>query len=175
MPADTLLTSNSALTLGDLTSPALITPRLRGQDATSVIQELGETLAREAREPDLQSFQQAVLKREHLGGTSMEAGMAFPHARLAELKELSFALGRSDVLLSWNINEVPSVRLVFLIAVPANDSARYLSLISGLARLAKDRPLVERILTAHDAAQIFEILRQVNLRASSETLNPVRL
>ena len=84
------------MTLADFTSPGMIIPHLRGQDAASVIQELSHALQREGRVPDLLPFYHAVLNREFLVSTDMEAGMALPHARLPGLKELAFAFGRSD-------------------------------------------------------------------------------
>ena len=98
--------------------------------------------------------------------------MAFPHARLPALKEVSFSLGRSDEPLRWGTRSAPTVRLVFLLAVPATDSTQYLLLISSLARLAKDHRLVETLHTARDSFQIIEVLKQVELRASSpKTVN----
>ena len=157
------------MTLADFTTPGLIVPRLRGQDAASVIQELSQALQRENRVADLLPFYHAVLNREFLLSSDWEAGMAFPHARLPALKEISFALGRSDEPLSWGGNAVRSVRLVFLIAVPATDSTQYLSLISGLARLAKEERLVEQLHAAPDTDQIFEALHQVKLRSSTNS------
>jgi len=157
------------MTLADFTSPGLIVPRLRGQDAASVIQELSQALQRENRVPDLLPFYHAVLNREFLLSSDWEAGMAFPHARLPALKQLSFALGRSDKPLSWGGNVVRTVRLVFLIAVPATDSTQYLSLISGLARLAKEERLVEQLHAALDTEQICEALHHVKLRCSTNS------
>ena len=153
------------MTLADFTSPGLIIPRLRDQDVASVIQELSQALQREGRVPDLLPFYHAALNREFLVSTDMEAGIAFPHARLPGLKELSFALGRSGEPLTWGTRAARSVRLVFLIAVPATDSTQYLSLISGLARLAKDGRLVEKLHHAQDTFQIFDVLQQIKLRA----------
>lgn len=152
------------MTLAEFTSPELIVPHLRGRDLPSIIQELSQPLQREARVPDLLPFYQAVLNREFLGSTDLEPGMAFPHARLPGLKELSFAFGRSDEPLDWGGKAGRSVRLVFLMAVPATDSTRYLLLISGLARLAKDPLLVEKLYRAADVVQIVELFRQVNVR-----------
>lgn len=155
------------MTLADFTTPGLIIPRLRGRDAATVIQELAAAMQQEGRVPDAESLCRAALSREGQGGTDMEDGMAFPHARLAGLKELSFALGRSDGPLLWGAGTARSVRLVFLLAVPAMDYTQYLRLISGLARLAKDGPLVKQLHAAQDAAQIIGLLRQVELKASS--------
>jgi mannitol/fructose-specific phosphotransferase system IIA component (Ntr-type) len=90
--------------------------------------------------------------------------MAFPHARLGSLKWVSFALGRSQQPLAWGSKSRPSVRLVFLLAVPATDSTQYLPLISGLVRLAKDERLLETMLTEANPEQLFKALQQVELR-----------
>jgi mannitol/fructose-specific phosphotransferase system IIA component (Ntr-type) len=155
------------MTLADFTSPGLIIPRLRGQDVATVIQELSRALQRQNRVPDLLPFYHAALNREFLVSTDMEAGMAFPHARLPGLKELSFALGRSDEPLAWATNTGRPVKLVFLIAIPPTDSTQYLLLISGLARLAKNGGLVEKLYAAQDNFQMLEVLQQIELRSSS--------
>lgn len=155
------------MTLADFTSPGLVVPRLCGRDAAAVIQELGQALWRGQRIPDLPQFCRAVLQRESQASTVMEAGMAFPHARLPDLEDISYAFGRSDAPLRWGADAAGSGRLVFLLAVPANDSTQYLRLISGLARLAKARPLVEKLHAAPEASQIMEVLRQVGLHPNS--------
>ena len=155
------------MTLADFTSPDLIIPRFRGQDAASVIQELSQTLQRDQRIPDLLPFYHAALNREFMVSTDMQAGMAFPHARLPGLKEVSFAFGRSDQPLGWGANATAAVRLVFLLAVPATDSTHYILVLSGLARLARDSRLVEKLHEALDTPQILEVLGQVELRTTS--------
>jgi PTS system fructose-specific IIC component len=158
------LAIQNAATLADLTSPALIVSALRGQGAADAIRELSEALCRDGRVPATRPFCDAVMKREMLASTEMEAGMAFPHARLAEISELSFAVGRSTRPFGWGATGKGSVRLMFLIAVPESGSADYLLLISGLARLSKDRQLVERLLAAESATQALAVLRSVPLR-----------
>jgi mannitol/fructose-specific phosphotransferase system IIA component (Ntr-type) len=166
----------NAMTLADFTSPGLILPHLRGQDAASVIQELSQALQREKRVPDLLPFYHAALNHEFLVNSDMEAGMAFPHARLPGLKELAFAVGRSKAPLDWGSKNTHSVKLVFLIAVPATDSTQYLLFVSGLARLAKDNRLVEKLHAANDTFQILEALQQIKLQSgqTNDTLKKLR-
>src|SRR5688572_5282629 len=132
------------MTLADFTIPGLIVPHLNGQTAPEVIEELTQALQREGRVPEVRSFYQAVQKREALVSTAMEEGMAFPHARVEGLAQLSFALGRSAQPLTWGTPQGHRIRLVFLMAVPGADLGQYLSLISGLARLGKNRVLLEK-------------------------------
>ena len=156
------------MTLDDFTSPSLIVPRVHGREAASVLQELADALMREQRVPDGSKFLEAVLNREAIMGSDWEAGVAFPHARLAELKDLSFAVGRSEEPLAWGGKAVRAVRLVFLIAIPLHQSEQYLSLISGLARLSKAEQIVEKIHRADDAQQIFELLQQIKVQTERE-------
>jgi mannitol/fructose-specific phosphotransferase system IIA component (Ntr-type) len=167
MSSEAQLPPPAVLTLADFTSPGLIIPQLRGEESASVIKELSQVLQAEKRVGDLLPFYQAALNREFMLSTEMEAGIAFPHARVAGSKQLSVALGRSAAPLSWGPNTGRSVRLVFLMAVPATDATQYLSLISGLARLAKDAALVAKLHAARDAAELFAVLQQVALRTNS--------
>jgi len=155
------------MTLADFTSPGLMVPHLRGRDAASVIQELSQAMQREKRVPDSLPFYQAALNREFLLSSDQEAGMAFPHARCPGLKDLIFAFGRSDEPLRWGAKAVCSVRLVFLLAVPATDSTQYLSVVAGLARLAKNPPLLQSLQAVPGEARMFEVFQQVELRNNS--------
>lgn len=172
LPDSTGVGSAIAMTLADFTGPGLIIPHLRGCDAASAIQELSHALQSNERIPDFLPFYLSAVNREFLVSTEMKAGMAFPHARLPGLKRMSFAFGRSDEPLAWSSGSARSVRLVFLMAVPATDSTQYLLLISGLVRLAKEGRLVEKLHVAQDAFQIADVLRQVELRTSSTSNAP---
>lgn len=162
------------MTLADFTAPGLMVPQVRGADAASVIKELSEVLHAENRVPDLLAFCQAALHREFMSGTEMEAGMSFPHARLAGVRQVCFALGRSVDPLRWGQHGARSVRLVFLLAVPTTDATEYLQLISGLVRLSKDAALVGRLLAAREPCRMHDVLLEVSLRLASGAQHPHR-
>ncbi len=159
------LRQNTVSALSDFTSPALIIPHLQGLDRMAVIGELAQAMKTDHRMPASSRFYQAVLNRELLASTEMGKGVAFPHARLPELKDLFFALGRCAQPLRWADTSPPRVRFVFLVAAPESDSGEYLRLISGLVRLAKEGRLINQMEAAGDASRIFEVLQQVKLAA----------
>lgn len=159
----------TATSLADYTREPLIVPQIRQRDAAGAIQELSQILGREGRVPDAASFCQAVLKRELLANTVVDHEMALPHARLSGLKKLSFALGRSVEAFPWGETGARPVRLVFLLAVPAEDNTNYLPLISGLARLSQDRQQMDKLYSASTAAGIFALLDQIHLRVGRTT------
>lgn len=152
-------------TLAHFTSPRLIIPELRGEDAASAIQELSLLLHQEKCVPDMLPFFHAALNHEFLVSSEMDAGMAMPHARLPGLREPVFAVGRSSTPIRWSAGAGRAVSLVFLIATPATDSTRYLLLISSVARLSKSDALMKKLHAAGDAKQMLAVLQQVDLTA----------
>jgi mannitol/fructose-specific phosphotransferase system IIA component (Ntr-type) len=148
-------------TVADYTEPSLMLPLLRSRDAAGVTAEICSALQRQGRVSDLLPFYHAVISHEALSSTVISPGWALPHARIAGIPQLSFALGRTAEPLPWFGGEL--VSLVFLFAVPESDAAAYLSLIAGLAKLGQDHGLLERLGDAPDDRTMFEVLRGIPL------------
>jgi mannitol/fructose-specific phosphotransferase system IIA component (Ntr-type) len=160
------------MTLADFTRPGLIVPHLVSRDAPSAIHELSLALQREGCVPDWLPFYHEALNREFLLSTDMEAGLAFPHARLPGLRELAFAFGRSDAPFTWGPGITHPVRMVFLLAVPSAAADQYLPLVSGLARFSGNRSLLDTIHGAADSVALMAIFRQVVLPGSGVPIVP---
>jgi mannitol/fructose-specific phosphotransferase system IIA component (Ntr-type) len=163
------------MTLADFTKAGLIIPHLVGRDASSVIHELSLALQREGSVTDWLPFYHEALNREFLLSTDMEAGMAFPHARLPGLRELAFAFGRSDAPFAWGPGMTHPVRMVFLLAVPAHDAGDYLPLVSGLARLAADNSAQGALRRAVDPEEILAAFRGIELRGRAGALTAAQI
>jgi len=151
------------MTLAEFTTPGLIVPHLTGRDATSAIHELSLALQRAGCVSDWLQFYHAALTREFLLSTDLAAGVAFPHARSTSVRRLAFAFGRVDPPFLWSPKIPQPAHLVFLVAVPASDSAHYLPLLAGLARLAGLAALRETIQHAPDFLQILAAFEQIDL------------
>jgi PTS system nitrogen regulatory IIA component len=150
-------------TLASFTGPELICPELSTSAAHDVISELCAVLRRQGHITDLMAFQEAVLAREAISPTAFASGWALPHARLCDVPELRFAVARTVQPLAWFGNTVCQVQTVFLFAVPDHAAKAYLNLISAVARLTQNNPLLDRLRTAADAHAIFNVLKEVPL------------
>lgn len=157
--------------LADHTARDLIVPALAARESAGVVRELSRLLHQQGCIRDAATFAEATLVRESLVSTAVDCGLALPHARLADVPELHFALGRSLEPISWGTRSPIPVRLVFLIAVPANDPSQYLPLIAALAKFGKDKVCLDRLLAATVIAEMLVILRQIGL-PSARLANP---
>jgi mannitol/fructose-specific phosphotransferase system IIA component (Ntr-type) len=151
-------------TIAQYTTPGLLIPQLSQTEPVAVIRELCQALEREGRLTDPGSFVETVIRNERQRSTAMSPGWALPHARSSGLTQLSFALGRSVTPIEWFGESAERVHMVFLFAVPEAAAANYLALVSGLARLNQDPAQLEKLFCAPDAAAMFEILGQIELR-----------
>lgn len=170
MPSKPSRKGEPAPSLADYTDAPLVVLQVRERDTAGIIQELSRVLAQGGRVPDLLPFYNAALNREFLVSTATDYGLAFPHARLAGLREVWFALGRSAEPLAWGPRTAQPVRVVFLIAVPASDTTTYLPLIAALGKLGKDRALMKQLLDAPGTEEVLAVLRLVKLRTLREAV-----
>jgi mannitol/fructose-specific phosphotransferase system IIA component (Ntr-type) len=56
------------------------------------------------------------------------------------------------------------VRLVFLLAVPATESTEYLLLVSSLARLERERPILDRLQEASTPLEVLNLLKELRVQ-----------
>jgi PTS system fructose-specific IIC component len=138
-------------------------PDAKGVTAPDVISELCEQLDRENRLGDRVAFMEAVMAREKMSPTSFPPGWALPHARIGNLSQLSFGLARTPQPFPWLGFPAAHVRLVWLFAVPELATKAYLNLVASIARLSQNASLVEQLIRAQDARNMFAILEQVPL------------
>ncbi|HTZ20235.1 MAG TPA: PTS sugar transporter subunit IIA [Opitutaceae bacterium] len=152
-------------TLADYTCPMLLAPGLHGQNPSAVIHELSYLLYRAGFVPDVLPFYRTALERERIGSSATDYGWAWPRAMVQDLAQPCFALGRCLVPLAWSPGLKPSVRCVFLLAVPMNYTDNDRALEAGLRRLNTDQPLRRRLCAARDLGEMFDVLSQINLPA----------
>ena len=85
-----------------------------------------------------------LLNRENESSTFFNEGIAFPHVRVATIKEPLVALG----IPSRGVSDVPTetpTRLVFLILAPVSDPSVQVRILGMLSRLARNRDFVEQV------------------------------
>lgn len=145
------------------TNPRLIRVDLRARDLPSIIHELSVALQEQARIPELLPFYHAALNREYLCCTALGNGLAFPHAAVIGLPELSFAFGKTCTPIPWGSGTCSAVRLVFLSAVPAEDSITYISLVSGFAQLSKNNEIVQQLMLGKTPEEVLALFEQIKI------------
>jgi mannitol/fructose-specific phosphotransferase system IIA component (Ntr-type) len=164
MPLDATISVAAPLTLGEYTRRGLIVPELLQRDTAGIIGELSQVLQREGCVTDVLPCYHTALNQELLCNSALECGVAFPHARLSGVKQLTFAFGRTPEPVIWGAKGSWRAQLIFLLAVPATDAASYLNLLASLARLGRRTEVLEQLRVAENAEAILAVLDKIRMR-----------
>ncbi|KPD00995.1 Heat-responsive suppressor HrsA [Geobacillus sp. BCO2] len=112
--------------LKQLTNVRLIEVGLSLSTKEDVIRHLVRKLDEEGKLYSAESFYQAVMEREALSPTGLEAGLAIPHGKSKSVKEAAFAVAKLvRPIRDWeSIDPANEVELVFLLAIPEGKPSR---------------------------------------------------
>ncbi len=102
----------------------------------------------------------AILDRENESSTFLPTGVAIPHARVADISEITMVMGVSKD----GIKETPDsdpTHLLFLFFSPIKDKefGKHLKLLSKIAAIFRDPSFVKEVANAPDADKIFAIVQ----------------
>jgi mannitol/fructose-specific phosphotransferase system IIA component (Ntr-type) len=147
-----------AIALTDLLDAKHVELTLRPRTPAGAIRELIALLAANEEVTDSEKFLSRVMEREQVNPSTVEHGVAFPHARTDLVEKIVLAIGRSRVGIPFR-HDGKRARLVFLIGVPQRLVSDYLVCVGALARIAKDENIRTQLLHASTADEFIEILR----------------
>jgi len=105
---------------------------------------------------DFSVFYKAIYERESSGSTSIGYGVAIPHARTDQVKEMLLVIGRLSPGIKFENNDELPVQLIFLIGTPKKMVTEYLRLIGKLASHLKDPALRQKLLDATNPDEIIQ-------------------
>ncbi len=100
------------------------------------------------------AFTQAVLAREQATSTGVGHGLAMPHAQLPSISDFAVTLALIPAGCDFAALDGQPVRIIAMIAAPAQNRPRYLHILSAVAGQLNNPQIRERMLAAQDPAQV---------------------
>ncbi len=101
-----------------------------------------------------------LLKRESLGSTGLEKGIAIPHALIDEVKEPFLALAVFEKGIDFEaVDQLPTYVLLMLLGSKNNPGAQ-LKILAHVCRLVKETDFVEQIKKIEDPSDICALLEE---------------
>lgn len=141
----------------DLIVPEVIKVGLTSTDKPAVLRELLQILVDAGKVTDRDTVLDAILKRESLQSTGLEAGFAVPHAKTTAVSELTLAIGIAPDGIDFDaIDQQPS-KLFFLMLAPPDKSGPHIEALSEIARMSKSRAFCSALIHAENAEEVMEL------------------
>ena len=130
---------------------------IQSRDLMGALMELLEVSTMRIQEDfNIRKIANQLMSREKTMTTYLGNGVAMPHMRVKMKRPYLFAIGRvKDGLDFEGLKEYNDVRLLFLLLASENEK-NYLNVLASLARLFRDRDLVDNMITAPNTATFAE-------------------
>lgn len=133
-------------------------PELESADKQAVLTELSTLIANDLTGTDAKTIANALSIREELDSTGIESGIAIPHAKVENILDPVFCIGRSRNGVNFNSHDGKPVYLFFVLLVPTSQSGEHIKVLARLAKLLSTQGLKEKLITAVNAEEIYSLI-----------------
>lgn len=141
--------------LTEILRPEMVWPNLRASTKPEVIRELARHMAANDTTLNETSIGEILMERERLGSTGIRDGIAIPHGKVPGLNRLIIACGRSEKGVDFDAHDKRPTHLFFVLLAPESAAGQHLKALARLSRLLNDATFREKLMTAKNAAEIF--------------------
>ncbi|MFC2169085.1 PTS sugar transporter subunit IIA [Acidobacteriota bacterium] len=132
---------------------------LKPGDKNHVLKDFVAVLKKRRLVGDDKKILEALLKREKLGSTGLERGLAIPHALIDEIKDsfLALAVVKNGVNFEA-VDQMPTF-ILFLLLGNKDNPGLQLEILAHICRLVKETKFAEKIKEAKSPHDICMILK----------------
>jgi mannitol/fructose-specific phosphotransferase system IIA component (Ntr-type) len=102
----------------------------------------------------------ALKEREEIMSTGIGFNIAIPHAKIPEVKDISFAIGVSKSGIEFDSMDGNPVNLIILVAAGEKQHKDYLALLSNIMAFLKDTVIKEKIINGKTSDEILMIFEE---------------
>lgn len=147
------------MALVDLITTEVVKVPLTSRDKTGVIEELVQVLVDAGKITDREKVLDAIHKREAMGSTGLEFGIAVPHAKTESVKEITMSIGIAPQGIEFDaIDGMPSTLFFMLLAAP-DQSGPHIEALAEIAKLSKSKAVLQALIAATSADEVVELFR----------------
>ncbi len=107
---------------------------------------------------DKNIFLEKILEREEIGTTGIGKGIAVPHARCEELKDIVMALAVLKHPIDFNSPDEDKARVILLVGAPKDRNNEYLDLLSTISKCFRKKEFRDSVTTVSNEEELLEIL-----------------
>jgi len=149
--------------LTDLITPEAVVLALGTGNKKSLFQQLGAAASR-AYGLDAKLVTDRLAAREKLGSTGFGGGIAIPHGKLEDLREVVGVFARLPQPVDFNAVDDLPVDLVFMLLSPVGAGAEHLKALARVSRALRNRAFAAKLRGAGSPDALYALLTGVEAR-----------
>lgn len=97
-------------------------------------------------------------QREKLGSTGIGDGVAIPHGKVSDLRDLVVAFGRSRRGIDFDAIDGKPVHLFFLLLAPENSTGQHLKALAKISKMLKTPNFRTKLIDAKTTGDLYKAI-----------------
>lgn len=147
-----------------LLHPEDIIPAMEAGSKSAVLEELAAKVIERHPTLDYAELLKTLEERERLGSTGIGDGIAIPHGKMRQVRELVLVFGRSREGVDFKALDGRKVHLFFLLVASESAVGLHLKMLARISRILKDPAIRRELMEAPDATTICNFIREQDSR-----------
>ena len=144
--------------LSDVLTPDRIHLDCTVSSKKTLLERMASILATHSESADEREIFESLCQRERLGSTGLGDGVAIPHGRNSQQKEIIGAIIRLKKPIDFDSPDHQPVDLFFALAIPNDCSDAHLKLLANIAEFFKDGDCRDILRETVDAERVIELM-----------------
>lgn len=144
--------------LSDVLTPDRIHLDCTVSSKKTLLERMAAILATQSESADEREIFESLCQRERLGSTGLGDGVAIPHGRNSQQKEIIGAIIRLKKPIDFDSPDHQPVDLFFALAIPNDCSDAHLKLLANIAEFFKDGDCRDILRETVDAERVIELM-----------------
>jgi PTS system nitrogen regulatory IIA component len=146
--------------LSEITGEDLIFPDLKATTVPGILRELAHGVCEAGKYSDEEMLYERLLQRENQESTGIGKGIAIPHCKVDNLRQLILAIGYSAPGLDYKAIDGERTQFFFLLISPSNEAVQNLRALAALSRLLKSPTFMTQLQTHPGKAELLQLIRE---------------
>jgi PTS system nitrogen regulatory IIA component len=141
-----------------LLSPSTIFCKQESTSKKRVLEDISEHVGDSFPELSANSVFSALISREKLGSTGIGNGIAIPHCRISECKDITAMLITLQRGIDFDAIDNEKVDVIFVLIVPEDANDNHLRTLASIAEKLSDETILHKMRQAQDAQALLDAL-----------------
>ena len=147
------------MALIDLITEDVVRVPLTSTTKFDVLKELVDVLSQAGKLSEPEKVIDALQKRESLGSTGLENGIAVPHCKTDAVDTLTIAIGIAPQGLDFEALDGNPSTLFFCMLAPPDQSGPHIEALSEIARLTQSQAFCRTLIASRTPEEVIELFR----------------
>ena len=142
--------------IASLLSPSTVLCKLKSTSKKRILEDISEHISKVFPYLNANTTFSALVSREKLGSTGIGNGIAIPHCRIADCKEITAMLITLANGIDFDAIDNEKVDVIFVLIVPEDANENHLKTLAAIAETFSDEATLHGVRQAQDTQTLLQ-------------------